>query len=283
MLGHTALPAPSTITDILHRHGLISPQKSLAAEHYQRFERPEPNQLWQIDFKGDFALSRGRCYPLCGLDDHSRYNVLLQACADQQELTVQAHLIGAFRVYGMPEALLWDNGPPWGSAGGSQLTSLDVWLLRLGVLSLHGRPYHPQTQGKQERFHRSLQAEVLADAGRWKDCHHVQQALNRWRPIYNHERPHHALALSVPAQRYKPSARVYPERLAAIEYPAQLQARQVDQDGFISYRNQSWRVGRAFKGLPVALRPTSSDGIFDVLFLSHLIKQIDLRTLPTPP
>src|ERR1044072_4030848 len=147
VLGHTELPATSTITGILHRHGLITPEQSRAAAPFQRFERDQPNQLWQVDFKGYFPLRVGRCHPLCALDDHSRYNVLLTACADQKEQTAQTQLTGAFRRLGLPDGILWDNGSPWGSTG-SEYTALDVWLLRLGVRVHHGRPYHPQTQGK---------------------------------------------------------------------------------------------------------------------------------------
>src|SRR5207247_2415279 len=134
----TDLPACSTITGILHRQRLIAPEHSQAALPFERFERPEPNQLWQVDFKGHFALSQGRCHPLCALDDHSRYNLLLAACANQQDSTVQRHLTDTFRRYGLPDQLLWDNGPPWGTGTG-EFTALDAWLMRLGVRICHGR------------------------------------------------------------------------------------------------------------------------------------------------
>jgi transposase InsO family protein len=274
-LGHTQLPATSTITDILHRHGLITPERSDAATPFTRFERPAPNQLWQVDFKGHFALSQGRCHPLGVLDDHSRYNVLLAACADQKEHTVQAHLIGCFRQYGVPDQLLWDNGSPWGSAG-SEYTKLDVWVMRLGVRVSHGRAFHPQTQGKEERFHRTLQAEVLARGG-WHDCPHVQRAFDTWRPIYNTQRPHEALALATPLSRYQPSAREYPETLPAIEYPAGVEIRRADVSGLISYRGRPWKMGRALAGQYVGVRPTAKDGLMEALFLTQIIKELDLR------
>jgi len=278
-----AVPATSTITGILHRHQLITPEGSEAATPFQRFERSAPNELWQVDFKGHFALRQGRCHPLCALDDHSRYNVLLAACADQRELTVQTHLIGAFRLQGLPDGLLWDNGAPWGSCG-SEHTALDVWLMRLGVRVYHGRPYHPQTQGKEERFHRTLQAEVLGRGG-WSDCAHVQKSFDQWRPVYNLQRPHEALGLATPVQRYQPSQRSYPESLPAVEYASGVEVRRVDQDGKISYQGDLWRVGRAFSGQPVGVRPTPTDGISEVIFLTQVIKELDLRqpkTLPVP-
>jgi transposase InsO family protein len=280
-LGHTELPATSTITGILHRHGLITPEQSRAAKPCQRFERPQPNQLWQVDFKGCFPLRVGRCHPLCALDDHSRYNVVLAACSDQKEQTAQTQLIQAFRRLGLPDGILWDNGSPWGSTG-SEYTALDVWLLRLGVRVHHGRPYHPQTQGKEERFHRTLQAEVLARGG-WSDCAHVQRAFDEWRPVYNTERPHEALAMEVPASRYQSSQRNYPEELPPMEYACGVAVRRGDQQGWISYRGQLWRIGRAFAGQELGVRATARDGIYEVLFLTQVIKELDLRETKLTP
>ena len=280
-LGQKDLPAVSTITGILHRHGLITPEQSRAAAPFQRFERAAPNQLWQVDFKGHFPLRAGRCHPLGGLDDHSRYNVLLQACADQKEATVQTHLTEAFRRHGLPDGILWDNGAPWGSTG-SEYTGLDVWLWRLGVRTYHGRPYHPQTQGKEERFHRTLQAEVLARGG-WSDCAQVQRAFEEWRPIYNTQRPHEALAMEAPVRRYQPSGRSYPETLPAVEYAGGVAVRRGDEQGWISYRGRPWRVGRAFAGQNLGVRPTAIEGVCEVIFLTQVIKELDLREAQPPP
>ena len=144
------------------------------------------------------------------LDDHSRYSLVLAACGDERTETVQRHLTAAFRRYGLPRRMLADNGSPWGAAGGTaadgRWTRLTVWLARLGVPVSHGRPCHPQTQGKEERFHRTLVAEVL----RWRpfaDLADAQAMLDPWRFTYNHERPHEALGMGVPAGRYTPSAR----------------------------------------------------------------------------
>jgi transposase InsO family protein len=279
-LGHRELPATSTITDILHRHGLILPESSQAAQPFQRFERAAPNQLWQVDFKGHFALGSGRCHPLCALDDHSRYNVLLAACADQQGTTVQAQLTGAFRRHGLPDGVLWDNGSPWGATG-DEYTGLDVWLMRLGVGVHHGRAYHPQTQGKEERFHRTLQVEVLQRGG-WQDCPQVQAAFDRWRPIYNTQRPHDALDLQTPLSRYQPSQRSYPETLPPVEYDHQVEVCRVNVAGRISYQNRQWPVGRAFHGEWVGVRPGAYDGQFKIIFMNRVIRELNLNQNPTP-
>lgn len=270
-------PAKSTVHAILLRHERVnnSPEQTTGA--FQRFEQERPNQLWQMDFKGHFRLgNQERCHPLTVLDDHSRYALCLQACRNEQTATVQQQLTATFRHYGLPERMLMDNGSPWGNDLAHQYTPLTVWLLRLGVAVTHSRPYHPQTQGKDERFHRSLKVEVLA--GRiFADFERMQLRFDEWRYCYNHVRPHEALAMAVPANHYQASARSFPEQLPTIEYGATDQVRKVQIDGKISFRHREFRVGKAFRGYPVALRPTTTDGVYDVYFATHRITEIDLR------
>jgi len=273
--GVRAVPAPSTISAILRRHGQLA---AGAAEHpgpYQRFERAQPNELWQMDFKGHFALPQARCHPLTVLDDHSRYALGLEALADERGSGVRARLSAIFRRYGLPFAMIMDGGAPWGDSGGGY-TALTAWLIRLGIGICHGRPYHPQTRGKDERFHRSLNAEVLARRS-FRDLDHCQRAFDAWRLVYNHHRPHEALAMGVPAERYRVSARVFPEVLPPIDYAPGDVVRKVQDGGLISFKNRTWRVGRAFIGLPVALRPGRDDGLFTVHFCAQRIGQLDLR------
>ena len=191
-LGETDVPAPSTVTAILRRHGVALGQAGTPAA-FQRFERSAPNELWQMDFKGHFALAQGRCHPLTVLDDCSRFNLCLAACGNEQGETVQGHLRAAFRRYGLPEWIIVDNGSPWGDGPNTPYTPLGVWLLRLGIGLSHSRPYHPQTLGKDERFHRTLKAELLGGPP-FGDLGHCQRAFDRWRIVYNWERPHQALA-----------------------------------------------------------------------------------------
>lgn len=209
--------APSTVTAILHRHQLIDSAASVAATAWKRFEHAEPNQLWQMDFKGHFAVADQRCHPLTVIDDHSRYNIVLAACQNEQRLTVQAILERTFARYGLPHRINTDNGSPWGAAGRGALIGLAVWLIRLGVKLSYSRPLHPQTNGKDERFHRTLKAEVLA-YHHFDNFPQVQNKFNRWRLIYNHERPHEALSMQTPGQRYRPSQRCFPAILPSIEY-----------------------------------------------------------------
>jgi transposase InsO family protein len=143
-------PSASTITQIVRRHGLLDGPRAGQARDWTRFEHAEPNDLWQMDFKGHVALAQGRCHPLTVLDDHSRYCLELGACADEQTLTVRRRLERVFARHGLPRRILADNGSPWGTAGSSQRhTPLTVWLLDLEVGVSHGRPYHPQTRARK--------------------------------------------------------------------------------------------------------------------------------------
>ncbi len=274
--GVERVPAASTITAILRRHDRLSADAEARHRPVERFERGCANELWQMDFKGHFPTDTGRCHPLGALDDHSRFSLALEACADERASTVRQRLSGTFRRYGLPLAMLMDNGAPWGDAGNQPYTVLTVWLLRLGIRVLHGRPYHPQTQGKEERFHRTLKAELLAGR-RFRDLDHCQAAFADWRQRYNFHRPHEALDLAVPGERYQPSPRPFAEVLAPIEYGPGDRVRKVQQGGFITFQGRHIRLCKAFKGQPVALRPTTQDGVFTVHFCTHPIARIDLR------
>jgi transposase InsO family protein len=279
-LGHQKVPSPSTITSILQRHQLVNPQESAKHRPFHRFEHAHPNDLWQMDFKGDFRLGSGRCYPLTVLDDHSRFNLGLVACADQTTATTQLALSNIFRRYGLPWRMTMDNGKPWAAfaKGQTRHTHFSAWLIRLGVRVSHSRPYHPQTQGKDERFHRTLGLELLRDQ-LWPDFGQCQQAFDRWRETYNLIRPHEALKLAVPASRYQPSRRAFPETLPAIEYGAGEVVRKVGERGQVKYRQRKFFVGDAFGGLHVALRATTTDGLLEVYFCHQKVGTIDLKAI----
>ena len=274
--GHELLPSPSTITAILRRHGRIEPSEGAKHRAWQRFEHPEPNQLWQMDFKGHFAMMEGRCHPLTVLDDHSRFSLGLEACDDERTQTVCQRLTKIFRRCGLPERMVMDNGAPWGRDADHHHTPLTVWLLRLGIIVSHGRPYHPQTQGKDERFHRTLKAEVLRGAT-FRNLIHCQEAFDDWRGVYNLERPHQALGMATPASRYYVSHWPFPEQLPPVEYGPEDQVRRVQDQGRFTWKGRKVKISTAFKGLPVAVRPTSTDRLWDVFFMTNKICQIDLR------
>lgn len=275
-LGYRELPSASTITAILHRHGLIEPEASQQAQPYTRFEHAAPNQLWQMDFKGHFATTTGRCHPLTVLDDHSRFNLALHACGDERGATVQAVLRDTFRRYGLPERLLMDNGAPWGNDAQHPLTPLTAWLIRLGIIVTHSRAYHPQTMGKDERFHRTVDVELIR-LRHFYDLTECQYHFGHWRDIYNLERPHESLAMDVPAQHYQPSPRPFPETLPPIDYAPGDAVRKVQQGGYIWFQGHDFRISNALRGYPVAVRPTRDDGIYSIHFCHQKVAEIDLK------
>jgi transposase InsO family protein len=279
-LGQADVPAVSTVHGILLRHGLIDPNAAAPQHAWQRFEHAAPNHLWQMDFKGHFALQQARCHPLTVLDDHSRFSLCLAACADETGNTVHTRLTSTFEQYGLPDAMTMDNGAPWGSDADHPYTAFTLWLMRLNIRVTHSRPYHPQTQGKDERFHRTLKAEVLRGPP-FRDLTHAQLRFDAWRSAYNLERPHEALGQQVPASRYRPSVRAFPSTLPAIEYGPDDLVRKVQCQGEFSFHGHTLGVSKCFHGYPIALRPTPEDGKFSLHFCATRIGFVDLRN-PNP-
>ena len=276
-LGTDPVPAASTITEILRRHGRIDASASEKARSFVRFEHASPNDLWQMDFKGHFGLlSGGRCHLLTVLDDHSRFSLGLRACGNEQSGTVRAEWRLIFRRYGLPRAMLMDNGAPWGSARDHCHTSLTVWLMEQGIRVTHGRPYHPQTQGKEERFHRTLRAELLR--GReFCDLRDAQERFDPWRDLYNTERPHEALGLGLPVSRYTLSPRGFKEEVLPWDYGPGAETRKVYAPGLMSYGGREYKLGKAFEGMRVGIRPLSEDGLLGVYFCQMKVHEINLH------
>lgn len=274
--GVAGVPAASTITAILRRHQLLGVPAGPSGKGWERFERDSPNELWQMDFKGWIRTrDGGPCHPLTVLDDHSRFNILLEACRGENAGEVRPLLENAFRLHGLPTAILCDNGKPWGDSAGS-FTKFEAWLLRLGVRVYHGRPRHPQTQGKEERFHRTFKAEVLSRTTEWLDLSHCGGSFRAWREIYNHERPHEALGGAVPASRYRISEREMPKRLpeAGEWYGASDRVRKVGSKGAVSVGGILWTIGEAISGEEIALRE-AAEGRLEVYYCWKKLGVID--------
>lgn len=279
---HDTVPCKKTITKILSRNGLIDPNRSKLSKDFERFVRQYPNELWQMDYKGWFKLlNRQECHPLTITDDHSRYNICLHACKNEQSQTVKDVLTNVFDKYGMPYIILTDNGSPWGSAGSETLeglrafTSLEKWLIQLNIKLIHGRPYHPQTQGKEERFHRTLKQELI-EYEQFRDHDHCQERFNVWREKYNCIRPHEAIDFKTPADLYTPSTRPYPTKIKPFEYEISDVKRKVQDNGVISFKNKEIKVGKAFIGEYVAVRESTENDTYGIYFCNELIRNITL-------
>lgn len=270
--GMQPTPAASTITAILSRNEMLDRKESTKHRPMQRFEMEYPNQLWQMDFKGHFEMANGLvCHPLTVIDDHSRFLVGLKACPYQHSRAVQGHLRDIFGCYGLPERMLMDNGAIWKGFH----TKLTFWLVRLGIQIVHGRIHHPQTQGKDERLHRTLKSELLIRQP-FYDLNDSQCKFDIWRNSYNYERPHQALEMQTPGSHDQPSSRTFTGNFPPIEYEVGDILRKIDCLGKMQFQGRKFRIGKAFKNALVALRPTEMDGVFNVFFFKQRIAQISL-------
>jgi transposase InsO family protein len=270
-------PAPSTVTGILRRSGFELGQFGGGAKPHIRFEHEAPNDLWQMDFKGHVPMADGaRLHPLTVLDDHSRFSIVLSACGREDGETVKIPLIAAFRRFGLPRRMATDNGPPWGDRGNQPFTRFGVWLIEQGIFISHSRPLHPQTLGKDERFHRSLKAEAMQQT--YDSLAAAQAGLDAWRSVYNDERPHEAIGYAVPAQRYHASSRQFHDTPEPWFYGQDDIVRRVQKKGEANLFAHTLKISKAFYGKDIAFRPVQDgrDGVCDAYFRHQKIKTIDL-------
>ncbi len=274
------IPSLSTVNRILSRHGLTAMIKHLPKPKVGRFERSRPNELWQMDFKGHFALEdKKRCHPLTVTDDFSRFNILLLACGDERGKTVQTGLVSAFQKYGLPDTILCDNGSPWGSSKLDRhrprrtITQLESWVIQLGIKMIHGRPYHPQTQGKGERFHKTLKKELLL-YNQFKNNVHCQYEFDLWRDKYNLYRPHEGINFEVPASRYKASLKSYPEDPVERVHGINDKLLKVSSKGYINYQGSQHYIGEGLKGQFIALRNGLNPNRKEVFYCNKKIRNL---------
>jgi len=271
--------AASTIDRIIQRRGLTRVVERRKAAT-QRFERAHANELWQMDFKGEYPLrEKGYCYPLSVLDDHSRYNVGLFALGSKRIPGVQRSLIDCFVRCGLPEAMLMDRGTPWWSTtNGYGLTKLSVFLIKQGIDLIYGAPYHPQTQGKVERFHRTL-GETLSYLGKPDTLRAFSSALASISQTYNEERPHESLGMQVPAQRYTPSPRAFQPSPKPWIYPTGAQVYRLNSAGCITYGDRRYFVCEALANEEVWCQ-AFADRVL-VTYRHMYIREINLSTRRT--
>ena len=225
-------------------------------------------------YKTDKKLE-DRCYPLTIIDDYSRYSIGLDACQNERGETVKAHLIRCFKEFGLPQQINVDNGNPWGSADLDSYTTLAVWLMKCDVRLSHSSPYHPQTNGKDERFHRTLKLEVLHNKA-YKSCSDIQHAFDEWRHIYNYKRPHHALNGKPPCYRYVESSRVLSDKPKLVEYDSSEIVRKVHTSGMIRFKGSRYRAGKGLSGEYVAIRETDQEDRYSIFFMDLFINKFTI-------
>jgi transposase InsO family protein len=268
-----------TIHRILERRGLI--REEVHGPALTRFERSAPNELWQMDSKGKYPLRKGECHPLSILDDHSRFAVGLYALSALTTEQAYPCLVETFQRYGLPEAMLMDRGALWWSASNRWgLTWLSVRLIEQGIRLLYGRVCHPQTQGKVERFHRTLGGE-MRHRGVPEQIEEWRPALAEFRQTYNERRPHEALGMQRPADRYQPSPRAYQERPAEWEYPEGSEVVRLNTQGSWVEGRQRWFVCKALANQRVRIE--RFDGKLLVSYRHMYIREMDRATGESRP
>ena len=264
-----------TVDRILDRQGCID-DDDRQRPATQRYEREEPNQLWQMDFKGQYRSANGDCYPLSILDDHSRFAVGLYAWAGTSWEPVRDCLIQTFCRYGLPEQMLMDHGTPWWGAHSEHgLSQLSVMLLKQDIHLSYSGVGHPQTQGKVERFHRTL-SESLKHQGIPSQMPQWQPRLDEFRQIYNHVRPHEALELKVPRERYRPSSRAFCVEPKPWSYPTDWTVAKINSQGSIGYGGKRFFVSRALGNEVVAIQRVENTLL--VRFRQMYVREIDLES-----
>ena len=267
--GVEGLPSVKTCGNILKRNGCISPEEARKHTPFQRFERETCNELWQMDFKGDFLLGDGvRCYPLDILDDHSRFCL---CCKPKSTLSgVKEDFILVLQEYGMPDALLTDNGAQFSGFRGGY-TQFERMLMDLDIQPIHGRILHPQPQGKLERFHRTMKEEALRTTP--ENMEMAKRRLDSWRWRYNNVRPHTALDMKPPASVYEPSARGYqPPKPYVYDEGAKLV--KVNSWGYLRFGPMQLYLSETMRDTYLEIRPFEEDA-FAVVYRNYRIAVVD--------
>jgi putative transposase len=272
------LPAVSTVHALLDRHGLVSrPRRRHYKAEGTSLSRPlRPNELWCADYKGEFMLADRRyCYPLTITDAASRYLIGCEALANTQATFAFRVFERVFREFGLPQAIRTDNGIPFASANSLfGLSRLSVWWLRLGIGIERIRPGHPQQNGSHERMHLTLKKEATKPAAR--NLLQQQERFDRFIEVFNHERPHQALDMQYPAERYVSSSRPY-RGLGDLEYPFHDRTITVTRCGRICLGSRKINLSTVFAGQNVGIKQVA-DQVWLVSFMQYDLGFFDQDT-----
>ncbi len=273
--GFPGLPCEKTINNILKRHGCISLEESQKRKPFLRFEKDCCNEMWQTDFKGEFRMEDGNyCYPLNILDDNSRFSLKTAPRLSTANVVIPV-FIETFREFGLPNSILSDNGAQF--AGFKKgYTQFERWLMDLDVLPIHGRVKHPQTQGKIERFHRTMKQELLNHTG-IANIEDAQKKLNAWREKYNNLRPHEALGMKTPGEVYKPSQREYKEKIEKFEYGGKYHVIKVNSWGYVRFDKWQIYLSETMVNQYIEFRPSSDGETFIACYRNFKIAEFDTQ------
>jgi hypothetical protein len=234
-----------------------------------------------MDFKGDYRLPGGTCYPLSIVDDHSRFAIGLFGLRSTRSRQVSKHLISCFEKFGLPDAILMDHGSPWyATSHPNGISRITIMLKKQGIQPILSGVGHPQTQGKVERFHRTLSRHL-----RWhgvpQDFDMMCDALARFRRIYNEVKPHSALNRRTPAQCYHPSSRRYDPSPPEWDYPASATVKKLTPRGTLHWKGYLYFVSQALPDERVWCRQI--DHRLLITYRDLMVREIDLNNHETTP
>ncbi len=272
-------PARSTVNAILDRHGKLHKRRTR-----RRWTHPgaaplvteRPNQVWPVDFKGQFKTQDGRyCYPLTASDHFSRSVLLCKGLPSVRTSGAKPAFRRLFREVGLPEAIRSDNGAPFASTGIHGLCELNVWWMQLGIVHQRISPSSPQENGAHERMHRELKRETTRPPA--YNLRGQQRKFDRFRTRYNDERPHEAIDGARPSDRWAPSPRPYPERIRPPEYQDHLEVRRVSSAGTFRLKAQQPFLSQALADQHIGLEEIG-DGLWNIIYYQTLLGRIDERT-----
>jgi transposase InsO family protein len=277
---HVEWPAPSTLGAILERYALVTrrrPRRKVSAPFRRKFTPERAGDLMTVDFKGQFKTTNGRyCYPLTVMDWSSRYLLACQALLSTALPPVWAVFVRLFREHGVPVAVLSDNGTPFvGARGLARVSWLAVQLMRLNIQPVVIDPGHPEQNGAHERLHRTLAEATTRPPA--STCRAQQHRFDRFRVVYNDERPHEALGQTPPAEHFHGCRRPYPRRIEAMEYPGHYEVRVVSGRGRIRFNGRHWFLTSVLRRERVGLEPID-DGVWSLQFGTFELARLDERT-----
>ena len=273
--GHREIPCAKTVNNILNRYGCIAPEESLKRKPFVRFEKELCNQMWQTDFKGEFRMGDNNyCFPLDIIDDHSRFAIKVAPHLSTANVVIPM-FTEAFREFGLPDSILSDNGAQF-SGFKKGYTQFERWLMDLDILPIHGRVKHPQTQGKIERFHRTMKQELLKHTT-IADIADAEIKLSAWREKYNHVRPHEALGMKRPAEVYEPSRRAYSETIEKYEYGGQYHVIKVNSWGYVRFDKWQIYLSESMINQHIEFRPSPNGETFVACYRNFKIAEFDTQ------
>lgn len=267
------VPCVKTVNNILNRYGCIDKEEARKHKAFKRFEKEHCNEMWQTDFKGEFKMLDGNyCFTLNIFDDHSRYAIKMKPALGTGNLVLSTFR-DTFIEFGMPNSVLSDNGAQF--AGFRQgYTQFEKWLMNCDVLPIHGRIKHPQTQGKIERFHRTMDQELLNHYTP-KDIFDAAEVLESWRCSYNNLRPHEALGMKCPSEVYVPSNREYRDRVEKYYYDGRFHVIKVNSWGYVRFNGFQVYLSETMTGEYIEFRPNENGGSFIACYRNFVIGEFD--------